>query len=80
MTQLAAYRDAMLADRGWETLKRKFPKILKGMNHRVRKVDFGANKGFYYRLQAGSFGSRTAALEVCNELIVLKQACMVVRR
>lgn len=80
MTQLAAYRDAMQADRGWETLKRKFPRILKGMSYRVRKVDFGANKGFYYRLQAGSFGSRAAALEVCNELIVLKQACMVVRR
>ncbi len=80
MTQLAAYRHAAQADRAWDRLRRKFPEILKGMTHRVRKIDFGAKNGIFYRLQAGSFASREAALDVCDKLIVLKLGCLVVRR
>ena len=80
VTQLVAYRHAAPADRAWDMLMRKFPDILNGMNHRVRKIDLGAKKGIFYGLQAGSFASRAAAHDVCDQLIVLNQDCMVVRR
>ena len=80
VVQLAAFRSEEPAGRAWGTLRQKYPDILNGMDHRVRKVDLGAKKGVFYRLQAGGFETRTAALAVCDQLKAKKQGCMVVRR
>ena len=78
--QLAAFRSKEPAGRAWGTLRQRYPDILTDMDHRVRKVDLGAKKGVFYRLQAGGFETRTAALAVCDRLKAKKQGCMVVRR
>ncbi len=80
LVQLAAFRDPAPADTVWGQLKRKYPNILGGMEHRLQMIDFGAEKGVFYRLQAGGFETRSAAIDVCARLRARDQGCLVVRR
>lgn len=80
LAQFAAYRDPAQADRAWDRLRQKFPDILEGLNHQLRIIALGAKQGDFYRLQAGSFSSHAAAIDVCDRLILRNQECMVIQR
>jgi hypothetical protein len=77
--QLAAYREADAATQGWHKLSRTNPSLLKGLKPNVIRVDLGADKGVFYRLQAGPLADRETADTLCAELKRQKVGCLVVK-
>jgi Flp pilus assembly protein TadD len=76
--QLASYRSEAEATAGWQTLTTEQNDLLAKLPHAVAKADLGADKGIYYRLQAGSFSDRQAAKALCSDLQTRSIDCMVV--
>ena len=76
--QLAAYRDAGAATRGWHLLAKANPTLLRLLTPNVIRVDLGPGKGVFYRLQAGSLPDRAAADALCAKLKDRKVGCLVV--
>jgi Flp pilus assembly protein TadD len=76
--QLASYRSEAEATVGWQTLTTEQQDLLAKLPHAVAKADLGADKGIYYRLQAGSFNDRQAAKALCSDLQTRSIDCMVV--
>lgn len=76
--QLASYRSEAEATAGWQTLTTEQRDLLAKLPHAVAKADLGADKGIYYRLQAGAFGDRQAAKALCSDLQTRSIDCMVV--
>ncbi|MCZ6523196.1 MAG: SPOR domain-containing protein [Alphaproteobacteria bacterium] len=76
--QLAAYREASAATQGWHKLSRANPSLLRGLKPSVIRVDLGADKGIFYRLQAGPIPDRETADTLCVELKRQKVGCLVV--
>jgi Flp pilus assembly protein TadD len=76
--QLASYRSEAEATAGWQTLTTEQQDLLAKLPHAVAKADLGADKGIYYRLQAGAFGDRQAAKALCSDLQTRSIDCMVV--
>ena len=54
--QIAAFRSSGAADAGWQRLRAAHEDLLGGLTHAVVRADLGAEKGIYYRLQAGPLG------------------------
>lgn len=76
--QIASYRSEQEASAGWQTLAAKQAELLAKLPHAVAKADLGAEKGVFYRLQAGSFSDRNAAKALCSDLETHSIDCMVV--
>lgn len=76
--QIASYRSEQEAAAGWQTLTTEQADLLAKLPHAVAKVDLGAEKGVFYRLQAGSFSDRSAAKALCSDLKSHSIDCMVV--
>ncbi len=76
--QLAAFRSTEAAREGWKRLKRKHGALLSNLDPHVVKADLGAEKGIFYRLQAGPMDDKEAASRLCQELKAKKQPCLVV--
>ncbi len=76
--QLAAYREAGAATQGWHKLSRANRSLLRGLKPSVIRVDLGAGKGIFYRLQAGPIADRETADTLCVELKRQKVGCLVV--
>lgn len=76
--QLAAYREAGAATQGWHKLSRANTSLLRGLKPSVIRVDLGADKGIFYRLQAGPIPDRETADTLCVELKRQKVGCLVV--
>ncbi|MGE0117651.1 MAG: tetratricopeptide repeat protein [Dongiaceae bacterium] len=76
--QLASYRSEVEATAGWQTLTTEQADLLAKLPHSVAKADLGADKGIYYRLQAGAFSDRTDAKALCSDLQTRAIDCMVV--
>jgi hypothetical protein len=76
--QLASYRSEAEATAGWQTLTTEQKDLLAKLPHAVAKADLGADKGVYYRLQAGAFSDRQAAKALCSDLQTRSIDCMVV--
>lgn len=76
--QLASYRSEAEATVGWQTLTTEQQDLLAKLPHAVAKADLGADKGIYYRLQAGAFSDRQAAKALCSDLQTRSIDCMVV--
>ena len=76
--QLASYRSEAEATAGWQTLTTEQQDLLAKLPHAVAKADLGADKGIYYRLQAGAFSDRQAAKALCSDLQTRSIDCMVV--
>jgi cell division septation protein DedD len=76
--QLASYRSEAEATAGWQTLTAEQKDLLAKLPHAVAKADLGADKGIYYRLQAGTFSDRQAAKALCMDLQDRSVDCMVV--
>jgi Flp pilus assembly protein TadD len=76
--QIASYRSEQEASTGWQTLTAEQADLLAKLPHAVAKADLGADKGIYYRLQAGSFSDRNDAKALCSDLKDRSIDCMVV--
>jgi Flp pilus assembly protein TadD len=76
--QLASYRSEAEATVGWQTLTTEQADLLAKLPHSVAKADLGADKGVYYRLQAGAFNDRKDAKALCSDLQTRAIDCMVV--
>ena len=76
--QIASYRSEQEAAAGWQTLATAQAELLAKLPHAVAKADLGAEKGVFYRLQAGSFSDRNDAKALCSNLKDHSIDCMVV--
>jgi cell division septation protein DedD len=76
--QIASYRSEQEASAGWQALTAEQTDLLAKLPHAVAKADLGADKGIYYRLQAGSFSDRKDAKALCSNLKERSVDCMVV--
>jgi cell division septation protein DedD len=76
--QIASYRSEQEAAAGWQTLATAQADLLGKLPHEVAKADLGAEKGVFYRLQAGAFSDRKDAKALCSNLKDHSIDCMVV--
>jgi Flp pilus assembly protein TadD len=76
--QIASYRSEQEASAGWQALTAERGDLLAKLPHAVAKADLGAEKGVFYRLQAGSFSDRKDAKALCSDLKNHSIDCMVV--
>ena len=77
--QIAAFRSSEAADAGWQRLRAAHEDLLGGLTHAVVRADLGAEKGIYYRLQAGPLADAAAARALCDKFKAREQGCFVVR-
>ena len=73
--QLGAFDSQELANGAWAGFRARFS-VLVQLAHDIQRADLGA-KGIVYRLRAGPFTDRTAAVEVCTELKAAGGNCFV---
>ncbi len=76
--QLGAFRDEAAARREWDRLTRRYPNELSGLTLRIQRVDLGAGKGVFHRIQGGML-SEAAADGICATLKARNQGCLLVR-
>ena len=62
---LTSIRKAIGTLREWRRLRRVYPKLLSGLDVAVTRVDLGARRGVWYRVQGGPLG-RTEARALCD--------------
>ena len=74
--QLAATKSEAAAEATWSRLSAKYQDVLASLTLHVEKTDLGS-KGIYYRVQAGPFSDKTAAIDVCVKLKAKGQQCLV---
>lgn len=77
--QLAAVRSQESAQQEWEKLKNAHSSVLGRLSSQIVRVDLGASRGVFYRIQAGPFGDADAARRSCNALKDRNVSCLVVR-
>jgi cell division protein FtsN len=75
--QLVSLKKADGATVEWKRLVTAHGAVLAGLSSRVVRADLG-EKGVFYRLIAGPFGSDTGARTACRKLRAQKQGCLVV--
>lgn len=75
--QLAAVRSEEVARQEWNRLKRRYSGQLGSLDVRVQRIDLGAGKGVFYRVQGGRV-SEASAREICDALKGQGQGCLVV--
>jgi len=76
--QLGALREEAAAETEWARLKRRYPEELGALDRRIQRVDLGAERGVFYRIQSSGV-SEAAADRICAGLKAKGQACLVVR-
>ena len=63
----------------WQRLQARHPQVLEPLRLVVEEAKLG-DRGVFYRVQAGAFGSEAGATAVCDTLIGAGQSCFVVVR
>lgn len=76
--RLAAYRSTENLAKGWEMLRRAHTDLLGKLQSSRHRVDLGAEKGVFHRLEAGPFANRADAVALCAALKARKVDCIVV--
>ncbi len=76
--QIAAVRSQQRAEAEWQRVQRKNPDVLSGLTLMTQQINLGADKGIFFRIQAGPL-SRQQAAKICQVLKSRKQACILVR-
>ena len=79
LVQVSAVPDEGKVVAEWQRLQDRYPQVLKPLRLVVDEARLG-ERGVFYRVQAGAFGSEAGAAEACDALIGLGQACFVVVR
>lgn len=76
--QLGAFRDEAAARREWDRLTKRYPDVLSNLTLRIQRVDLGAEKGVFHRIQGGML-TEDGAEGVCTALKARDQPCLLVR-
>ena len=76
--QLAAFRSPERAEIGWGRIVEAHQELLGALEHWVVRVDLGAEKGIFHRLQAGPMADADMAKALCEKLHARDQGCLVV--
>ena len=76
--QLASYRQPTNAEKGWGILSAKHRDLLASFSYAVAEVNLGADKGVYYRLEAGPARLLTEAKALCAQIKARGDNCVVV--
>lgn len=76
--QLAAVRSDEAARQEWNRLRSRYKEELGALSLTIQRVDLGAGKGVYHRIQAGPLDEASAD-RACAALKAKNQACLVVR-
>ena len=79
LVQVSAVQKKATVAGEWARLQARYPQVLQPLRLVVDEAKLG-DRGVFYRVQAGAFGSQEGATEVCNLLISQGQACFVVVR
>ncbi|MEX0810359.1 MAG: SPOR domain-containing protein [Dongiaceae bacterium] len=77
--QLAAVRSEADARTTWAQLQQKLPELLGDLSLLVERIDLGADKGIFYRVQAAPLADHQSAQKLCGNLSARGQDCLVVR-
>lgn len=79
--QLASMKSKDLAKQEWQRLQGEHKNALESLSANFARVDLGAKKGIFYRVQAGDFVSKADAQNVCNKLKSQNQnvGCFIVK-
>lgn len=77
VVQIAAVRSEAEAQATWRGAQAKYG-MLANQPLSVKRADLG-DRGIFYRVQAGSFGAREGAVDLCEALRAQGGNCMVVR-
>jgi hypothetical protein len=78
LIQLGSYQSRASVKKGWNTLKKKYPKDLSRLSLSIKTADLGP-RGVYYRMLAGPFKNKDIAAKACKKLISKGQDCLVAR-
>ena len=76
--RLAAYRSTENLAKGWKILRRAHTDLLGKLQSSRHRVDLGADKGVFHRLEVGPLANRAAAAALCTALKARKVDCIVV--
>ncbi|MFW6027441.1 MAG: SPOR domain-containing protein [bacterium] len=79
VVQLASLPSEEAADSAWRTMSAKFPDLLGDAFRDVQEADLG-ERGIFYRLRVGYFGSKSEADRLCDTLKSRGQDCLVKTR
>ena len=77
--QLASLKSGDAARREWARLQESFPDLLTGLSLIVQEAEVD-EVGQVYRLQIGTFPTRSTAADLCAELKARKQDCFILQR
>jgi hypothetical protein len=77
--QLGALKSEDAARAEWERLKKQQPDILGKLAFSTSRVDLGADKGIYYRIQAGPIADAKQATQNCAALKSRNVGCILVK-
>ena len=78
--QVASLKTPHLAEKEWQRLKYEYAGILNGLYPHYARVDLGAKKGIFYRVQVGDFKNKVSAEDVCKKMKTKNQGagCIVI--
>jgi hypothetical protein len=76
MVQVSSQRSEADAQAAYRTIQSRYPGVLGGHGHVVRRADLGS-RGVYYRAMVGPFGTREEAVEVCTSLKAAGGDCLI---
>jgi cell division septation protein DedD len=78
--QIASLPSPDLAKKEWQRLQKSYASVLSNQKPHFARVDLGATKGVYHRVQVGHFKNRQEAQAICNRLnqVGPKLGCLVV--
>lgn len=79
LVQVSAVQTKSNVPGEWDRLRERFPGVLSSLRLVIDEARLG-DKGVFYRVQAGSFGSQEVAAAACDSLISQGQACFVIVR
>jgi len=79
LVQVSAVQQKTSVPVEWDRLRGRFPEVLSPLRLVIDEARLG-EKGVFYRVQAGAFGSQEVAAAACDNLISQGQACFVVVR
>jgi hypothetical protein len=79
LVQVSAVEAPVKVTEEWQRLQGRYPQVLKPLRLVVEEAKLG-DRGVFYRVQAGAFGSKADAAAACNALVSQGQACFVVVR
>ena len=76
--QLGSVRSADAARQEWARLQKQHADLLGSLGLNVQRVDLGADKGVFYRIQSGPLADKSAAIALCDRLKAAKVGCLAV--